>query len=264
MIDGIDIAWWGPRPDAAPTLVLLHEGLGSIGLWRDVPERLAAMTGYGVFAYSRRGYGRSVRYAAPWPLTYLHEEAALLPRVLDEAGIARALLVGHSDGGSIATIAAGSHQDHRIRGLALLAPHFFVEPDGVAAIAATTARYADGDLRARLAKHHDHVDDVFNGWSGVWLDPGFPAVLQLQPEIAHIRVPILIIQGGTDPYGTIAHARLAEAEAYCPVTILEVPEAGHAPHLEAPEPTLAAIAEMATRLFGQHETRVASAAQPAL
>ena len=247
ILDGqrLEASWWGPPPDAAPTLVLLHEGLGSVGLWRDFPARLAAATGAGVFAYSRFGYGRSAPTARPRPLDYLHREARdVLPRVLDAAGIRAAVLVGHSDGGSIAAIAAGSRDDPRLRGLALIAPHFFVEPISVASIAAIRDKYKTGTLRARLARHHAEVDDMFYGWADAWLDAGFPAALELTAELRRIRLPTLIVQGTQDPYGTDAHARRAERDIPGGARIVQL-TAGHSPHLEATEATLAAVAAFA-------------------
>jgi pimeloyl-ACP methyl ester carboxylesterase len=251
----MESAWWGPGPDQAPTLVLLHEGLGSISLWRDVPARLAAAMGCGVLAYSRLGYGRSDGTPLPRPLTYMHEEAReVLPRVLDSAGVRRAVLVGHSDGGSIAAIHAGSCQDRRLAGLALLAPHFFVEEVSVRAIAEAKRRWETTDLRARLARHHRDPDTAFLGWNGAWLDPGFPRVFDLQPEIAHIRIPVLAVQGEADPYGTVEQVRFLEREAYCPVETLLLPGVGHAPHLEAPDRVLPAILDFVARAFSAART----------
>ncbi|MBD0275164.1 MAG: alpha/beta hydrolase [Acetobacteraceae bacterium] len=255
-IDGrrLEAVWWGPAPEAAPTVVLLHEGLGSVSLWRDFPERLAAATGLGVFAYSRFGYGQSDPAPLPWPLDYMHREARdVLPRVLDAAGIRRCVLLGHSDGASIAAINAGSRQDARVRGLVLVAPHFFVEEAGLAAIRASRRAFEEGGLRERLARHHRDPDMAFRGWSDAWLNPGFPSVFDLQPDIAHIRVPVLAIQGEADAYGTMEQVRLLESEAYCPVEILALPGAGHAPHQDAPEAVLAAARDFAGRLFGLHE-----------
>jgi len=125
----------GALPDKAPTLVLLHEGLGCVGLWNDFPEKLSAATGAGVFVYSRAGYGKSSPVTLPRPLSYMHDEARdILPRLLDAIGFQRGLLIGHSDGASIATVYAGSHQDHRVGGLVLIAPHFFTEDPGIASI----------------------------------------------------------------------------------------------------------------------------------
>ncbi len=250
-LDGhrIEAAWWGPRRDVAPTLVLLHEGLGSVGLWRDFPARLAAATGAGVFAYSRFGYGRSAPVALPRPLDYMQREAReVLPRVLDVAGIRQAVLVGHSDGGSIAAIAAGTRDDPRLHGLALIAPHFFVEPISVASIAAIRAEYETGDLRARLARHHADVDGAFRGWADAWLDPGFPGAFDLTPELRRIRIPTLVVQGRQDPYGTDAHAHRAADEIPAGARIVLL-DAGHAPHVEATEATVAAVAAFAHDLF---------------
>ncbi len=247
----MEAAWWGPGPEAAPSILLLHEGLGCVSLWRDWPERLAAATGCGVMAYSRLGYGQSDPVPLPRPLTYMQEEAReVLPRVLDSAGLRRVLLLGHSDGGSIAAIHAGSVQDARVAGLVLLAPHFFVEQVSLDAIAEARRRWETTDLRARLARHHRDPEVAFLGWNGAWLDPGFPRAFDLQPDIAHIRVPVLIVQGEADPYGTVEQVRMAQREAYCPVEALLLPGIGHAPQQEAPEVVLAAVRDFAARLFG--------------
>ncbi|MGA9867725.1 MAG: alpha/beta hydrolase [Acetobacteraceae bacterium] len=236
----LEAAWWGPPPDAAPTLVLLHEGLGSVELWRDFPGRVAAATECGVFAYSRFGYGRSDTVTLPRPLDYMRREAIdVLPHVLDAAGIRSCILVGHSDGGSIAAIHAGHIGDPRVRGLALMAPHFFVEDLCLTSIAAIRCDYRPA-LRDRLARYHDDVDAAFFGWADSWLDPGFPAAFDLSAEVARIGVPTLILQGEDDPYGTVAHARLAERLAPDFVRTILLP-ARHAPHQEAMEATIAEI-----------------------
>jgi pimeloyl-ACP methyl ester carboxylesterase len=257
-LDGklLETAWWGPGPEAAPTLVLLHEGLGSVALWRDFPERLAAASGCGVFAYSRLGYGRSDPVPLPRPLSYMHDEAFFeLGRVLDAAAIRRCVLVGHSDGASIAAIYAGGVRDFRVCGLVLLAPHYFVEDICIAAIARARDAYVRGDLRTRLARHHDHVDVAFHGWNGAWLNPDFRA-WDITEYLAHIRVPVLQLQGTADPYGTAAQPRAAEQAANCPVETVMVP-GGHAPHLAATAQTLSAIADFTHRLFNVHEPETA-------
>lgn len=242
-LDGrrLETGWWGPKPDQAATLVLLHEGLGCVSLWRDVPERLQAATGCGVFAWSRFGYGQSDPAPLPRPVTYMQDEAlAILPRVLDAAGIRRALPIGHSDGGSIAAIHAGATQDPRLIGLITIAAHFFVEDINIAAIERIGADYAQGDLRRRLARYHRDPDNAFHGWNGAWLDPRFRA-FDITGYLAGIRVPILGLQGADDPYGTEAQLAVMDRLARVPVQIRLIHGARHAPHLEAKEVTLDAV-----------------------
>jgi pimeloyl-ACP methyl ester carboxylesterase len=242
----------GPRPADAPTLVLLHEGLGSVSLWGDFPDRLAAATGAGVFVYSRAGYGKSSPAKIPRPVTFMHEEArAVLPRLLDAIDFRRGILVGHSDGASIAAIYAGSVQDHRVRGLVLIAPHFFTEDVGIAEIARAREAYARGDLRGKLARWHADVDNAFRGWNDVWLDPDFRK-WDITDELAYIRVPVLLVQGEDDQYGTVAQIEAAERECYCPVEVKLLPTIRHAPHREAPEATLRAVSEFVARLLHDH------------
>src|SRR5216683_2092471 len=166
----------GPAPDDAPTIVMLHEGLGCAALWGDFPDRLQALTGAGVLVYSRAGYGASTPVTLPRPLDYMHIEALeILPKLLDAIGFRRGLLLGHSDGASIAAIYTGGIQDHRVRGLAMIAPHFIVEDISVSSIAEIKTAYETADLRARLARWHRHVDVAFRGWNEAWLDPAFRA-----------------------------------------------------------------------------------------
>jgi pimeloyl-ACP methyl ester carboxylesterase len=246
----IEAAWHGPRPDEAPTLVLLHEGLGCVALWRDFPQALAERSGCGVLVYSRPGYGNSDPLPLPRAVTYMHEEAAqILPAVLDAAGVDKCILVGHSDGASIAAIYAGSRQDFRVRALVLMAPHFFVEAMNLRTIAEIKREYETGDLRARLARYHTHVDAAFYGWNGPWL--AFDN-WTIEAEVAHIRVPILIVQGADDPYGTVAQIELARDVAYCPVEAVMLDHCGHSPHLDRPEATLDAVTAFVRRVLA-HE-----------
>ncbi len=238
----------GPRPGEAATFVLLHEGLGSVGMWGDFPMRLAGATGLGVFAYSRSGYGGSSPSPLPRRVTFMHEEAGeVLPRVLDAVGLRRGILLGHSDGASIATIYAGSVEDHRIHGLVLLAPHFFTEEFGIAEIVRMREAYHTTDLRDKLARWHHDPDNAFHSWSGPWLDPEFRK-WDLAEELAYIRVPILIIQGEDDQYGTLRQIEVAKEECYCPVEALVLKGIRHVPHREAPEATMAAIVDFTRRL----------------
>ena len=249
-------------PSAPPEIVMLHEGLGSAALWGDFPDKLAAATGVTAFAYSRAGYGASSTVPLPRPLTYMHDEASeTLPRLLDAIGFRRGLLLGHSDGASIAAIYAGSTQDHRVRGLALIAPHFIVEDVGLAAIRDAKTAYETGDLKARLARWHRQVDVTFYGWNGAWLDPGF-RTWDITDALAYIRVPIEIVQGENDQYGTVRQIEIAQQECYCPVEVNLIAGAGHAPHRERPDVTVAAIADFAQRVLRQDEARAASRAGP--
>ena len=242
----------GPRPDAAPTIVMLHEGLGSAALWGDFPERLARRTKAGMFVYSRAGYGRSSPVALPRPLDYMQREATeVLPKLLDAIGFRRGVLVGHSDGASIAAAYAGSIQDHRVRGLALMAPHFFTEDMGIAEIARAKVEFETGSLRAKLARLHADPDNAFYNWNGPWLDPEFRK-WDITDALAHIRVPVLIVQGENDQYGTVRQIETAQQECYCPVEVALLPGTRHAPYREAPDATLAAIAGFANRLLRDH------------
>jgi pimeloyl-ACP methyl ester carboxylesterase len=243
----------GPLPDEAPTLVLLHEGLGCVGMWGDFPDKLAAATGCGVFVYSRAGYGKSSTVVLPRPIGYMHDEAKTsLPRLLDTIGFRRGLLVGHSDGASIAAIYAGSHQDHRVRGLVLMAPHFIVEDISIKSIAQAREAYNAGDLRARLAKYHADVDVAFRGWNDVWLENDFRR-WDISEELAYIRVPILIVQGEDDQYGTVRQIEIAQEECYCPVEVALLPGVKHNPAREAPEITLRAVSDFVGRILRLHE-----------
>jgi pimeloyl-ACP methyl ester carboxylesterase len=242
----------GRPPGKAPTLVLLHEGLGSVGLWSDFPDKLSAATGAGVFAYSRAGYGKSSPVTLPRPLSYMHDEAReTLPRLLDAIGFERGLLVGHSDGASIAAIYAGSRQDHRVGGLVLIAPHFFTEDPGIASIVEAKKAYETGDLRTRLSRWHADVDNAFKGWNGVWLDPEFRQ-WDITEFLAYIRVPMLIVQGEDDQYGTVKQIEIAQQECYCPVEVALLPGARHSPQRDTPEATLNAISEFVARVFDEN------------
>jgi len=254
----------GPEPSGAPCIVMLHEGLGCVGLWGDFPDRLQAATGAGVFAYSRSGYGRSSPARLPRPLDFMEREARqVLPVLLDAIGLRRGLLLGHSDGASIATIYAGSIQDHRVRGLVLMAPHFFTEDTGLAEIARAKAAFEAGELRAKLARWHDDVEATFRGWCDVWLDPGFRK-WDITEDLAYIRVPILIVQGEEDQYGTVRQIEAAREACHCPVEVALFAGVRHAPHREAPEATLARVAAFVSRLLRDHGEGEPAAREPAI
>ena len=238
----------GPPPSETPTIVLLHEGLGSMGLWRDFPEKLARATGLGVFAFSRRGYGGSDKIGLPRPLDYMTREAVdVLPDLLNAIGLKHGILLGHSDGASIAALYLGNVQDPRIRGLILMAPHFFAEPFGLASIAEAKRAFEQDDLRQRLAKYHRDVDGAFWGWNRAWLDPDF-AAWNIEEAIDYIRVPVLAIQGRDDQYGTLAQIEALEQRLYAPLDQVVLANCGHAPFIDKPQETLAAIADFVARL----------------
>ncbi|MGH9133071.1 MAG: alpha/beta fold hydrolase [Ilumatobacteraceae bacterium] len=225
---------------AGPPVVFLHEGLGSLDLWRSFPEDVrTALGGVTTVVYSRHGYGRSAVVTAPRAVPYMHDEAlVVLPALLAELGIERPLLVGHSDGASIAIIHAGS--GHPVAGLVLIAPHVFVEDVGIASIEAARVAYDDGDLRARLLRHHDDVDATFRGWNDIWLAPAFRA-WNIEEYLPAIEAPVLVVQGDADEYGTLAQVDSIERGVTGPFERLVVAGAGHAPHQHAGAEVVEAI-----------------------
>ena len=255
----------GPRPAAAPTIVMLHEGLGSVAAWGSFPDAIAGATGAGVFLYSRAGYGRSSPGKLPRATSFMHEEGCeVLPRVLAAIGFQRGLLLGHSDGASIATIYAGSVQDHRVRGLVLLAPHFFTEEIGLAEIARARKSFETGGLRERLKAWHADVDCAFRSWNEPWLSPDMRK-WDITEALGYIRVPILIVQGDNDQFGTLKQIEAAQRECFCPVETVVFPGIRHVPQREAPDLTIAAVADFINRLLRDHheaERRADSAGLP--
>src|SRR6266850_4398516 len=235
----LEYEWHGPGPEAAPTLVFLHEGLGCVTMWRDFPGRLAEAVGCGTLVFSRAGYGNSDPVPLPRPVTFMHEEAlVVLPQVLDAFAIREAILIGHSDGGSIALIQAGWTRDVRVRGLILEAPHVFVEEVGLESIRSIAAEYRHGNLPKALARYHGKdVDATFWGWNDVWLNPEFRS-WNIEEYLPRIRVPVLLIQGVDDRYGT--QEQVTRIESGCPVQVRTVllPECGHSPHLDQPQRTI--------------------------
>jgi pimeloyl-ACP methyl ester carboxylesterase len=225
-------------PGAAPALVLLHEGLGSVGLWRGFPSRLHELTGRRVIAFSRFGHGRSAAPPEPRTPAFFHYEALeVLPEVLEQLDAPAPVLVGHSDGGSIALIHAAHHP---VSALVLIAPHVFVEEVTVREIARTREQYLDGGLRARMARHHDDPDAAFWGWCDVWLDPAFKT-WNLEAEAARVSVRTLLIQGADDPYGSLEQIERIQARVQGPVERL-VLSGGHSPQLEHEAEVVRAIA----------------------
>lgn len=244
----LEYQWLGPPPDHAPTLVFLHEGLGCVSMWRSFPEQLTRQTGMSGLVYSRAGYGKSDPAPLPRPTHFMHEEAKVLARLLEQLQIQESILVGHSDGASIALIYAGRDDAISVRGLVLEAPHVFTEPSGLESIARIAEVYRTSELRARLARHHGPNTDVaFWGWNNVWLHPEF-RVWNIETVLSAIGVPMLIIQGKEDEYGTWQQVEAIQRRAGGRVDVLAVPECGHAPHREHAELTLGAMTEFIQQL----------------
>jgi pimeloyl-ACP methyl ester carboxylesterase len=229
------------RDPNLPTIVMLHEGLGSVAHWKDFPLRLAEDTGAGVFVYSRYGHGGSDALTGPRAVSYMHHEARIvLPDILRKAGIERPVLLGHSDGASIAILFAGMFPDVPA-GLILEAPHVFIEDIAMSSIAQVGVRYKETDLPQRLARYHANVDSPFWGWNNIWLDPDF-RTWNIESFLDHIRCPVLVLQGDRDEYGTTMQIdaiqrRIPSASAI----ILE--DCKHAPHRGRCEATLSAISQ---------------------
>lgn len=228
-----------PGDSGEAALLLLHEGLGSVGLWRSFPSDLAAATGRRTVAFSRYGHGQSDPPPRPRTPAFMHEEALeVLPEVIDRLGLGEPVLIGHSDGASIALIYAA----HRpAQAVVAMAPHVFVEEVGLREIARARDAFVHGGLRERMARRHRDPDAAFYGWNDVWLDPAF-ADWDIRGLVSSIACPLLVIQGRHDQYGTMAQIDAIEAAARVPVTRVEL-DCRHAPQLERPRETLEAIAE---------------------
>jgi pimeloyl-ACP methyl ester carboxylesterase len=228
-----------PGEPALSPLLFLHEGLGSVRLWREFHRRVAAATGRRAVAYSRLGHGGSDPPLGKRTPRYMHDEAAeVVPAVRAALGLERPVLAGHSDGGSIALLHAASSD---IAGLVVLAPHVFVEEAGLRGIEQARRDYVDGDLQARMARHHRDPDVTFWNWNDGWLDDAFRD-WDIRPELTGITCPVLGVQGTADPYGTVVHVEAVRDRTAGPVT-LQVLDCGHAPHLERPAETDAALTE---------------------
>jgi len=225
---------------AGPSLVFLHEGLGSVAGWRDFPRTLCDRLDAPGLVYSRRGYGRSTPFDGTRGTDYLHREAwNVLPALLDQLGIAAPLLVGHSDGGSIALLYAARHAP---RAIAIMAPHVFVEDVTITGIRAAREAWKHGRLRAPLARMHDDPDGAFFGWNDGWLDPAF-RLWNIEAELPKIRCPVLAIQGVDDQYGTMEQLDRLAAGVHSPCRLLKLEDCGHAPQRDQPKAVTEAIAE---------------------
>jgi pimeloyl-ACP methyl ester carboxylesterase len=236
-----------PAIRGRPTIVMLHEGLGSVSLWKDFPERLARATGGGVLAYSRYGHGKSDGLREKRSVDFMHHEGTVvLPVLLERLGIQRPILLGHSDGASISIIYAAASPECP-RALILEAPHLFVEDLTVQSIEKIGMAYETTGLREKLARHHDHADEMFWGWNNIWVDPAFRA-WNIEDRVDAVRCPLLVIQGNEDEYGTLAQIaaikrRLPGAET------LTLSNCGHSPHRDQPEALLEAISQFMLKVF---------------
>jgi pimeloyl-ACP methyl ester carboxylesterase len=226
---------------AGPELVLLHEGLGSISHWKDFPGRLAALTGCPVTVYSRYGSGNSDLLVEPRPVNYMHDEALYaLPDLLSQLHIENPILIGHSDGASIALIFAGAHDC--VQGLVLLAPHVFVEELSVTSIAEAKQSFETTNLPEKLGRHHRDAARTFWGWNNIWLHPDFRS-WNIEEYLPRITCPILAIQGLDDQYGTMAQVKAIARQSGGPVEILPLADCRHSPQRDQTEAVLASIAD---------------------
>jgi pimeloyl-ACP methyl ester carboxylesterase len=236
-----------PSSGTDATIVMLHEGLGSLGMWKDFPERVAKATGCDVLVYSRYGHGKSERLAEKRSVDFMHHEAkVVLPKIFVQNKIQNPILLGHSDGGSIALIYAGTWPE-RVRGLILEAPHVFVEEFGLRSIAAIRKIYElSSDLREKLSRYHDHAEEMFRGWNDIWLDPQFRE-WNIEEYLGAIACPTLVIQGENDEYGTLAQVEAIQRAVPGAQKVI-LPQCGHSPHRDQPEQTLDAIAKFTATL----------------
>jgi pimeloyl-ACP methyl ester carboxylesterase len=239
----IEYEWVGGSGGEAPVMVFLHEGLGSVAMWRDFPARLCDAAGVRGLVYSRPGYGRSTPRAPQerWAPDFMHRQAReLLPALLAELGVQRPWLLGHSDGGSITLLYAAAFP-HALRGAIVLAPHIMVEEISVTSIQKAREAYLQTDLRQRLARYHDDPDSAFFGWNDIWLAPAFRD-WSIEAEIAAIRCPLLAIQGLGDEYGTLEQVH-GIARRVPQTELLELPHCGHSPHKDQPQAVIEAVTQ---------------------
>ena len=230
-------------------MVFLHEGLGSVSMWREFPKILSDRTNLPSFVYSRQGYGKSDPAPLPRSVDFMHIEGLdVLPKVLDAAEINRAILIGHSDGASIAVINAGGTNDSRIEGIVLLAAHVFNESITVKGIEDAKNAFKLGNLREKLAKHHGkNVDSTFWGWNEIWLAPEFKK-WNIEKYLAKINIPSLVIQGSNDKYGTIAQVTAIQRGIGAKALVEIIPNCGHSPHIEQKDVTLEVITQFINTL----------------
>ncbi len=242
----LEYEWIDAAEPGKPVLVFLHEGLGSIRQWRDFPLRVVKSTGCPALVYARYGYGQSDVLEAPHTTRFMHREALeALPQVLAALGIEAPIMVGHSDGASIALIHAGA--GHAVRGLVLEAPHVFVEEHGLAGIREAKQAFESSDLPQKLCKYHRDAAKTFYGWNDVWLSEAFRA-WNIEDSLPGIRCPVLAIQGEDDQYGTMAQVEAIARQVNGPCQVVKLAGCGHSPHREQPQATLDAVARFVNRI----------------
>jgi pimeloyl-ACP methyl ester carboxylesterase len=246
----LDYEWVGAGSAADPVIVMLHEGLGSVALWRDFPAAVHRATGLRVLVYSRWGYGKSEAIPqGPRPVDYMNGEGReALPELLRQLGVARPILLGHSDGGSIALIQAGSGVAPAPLGVITMAAHVFVETVSTISIAKARVAYEESDLRAKLARFHDDVDGVFYSWNCTWMLPAFIRGFNIEADVARVRCPITAIQGAEDEYGTMKQLESIRERSQGRAEIVVIPDCRHSPHRDQPDATLAAITRHVARV----------------
>jgi pimeloyl-ACP methyl ester carboxylesterase len=237
----LEYRWIGPRPDEAPSIVFLHEGLGCVATWRDFPDRVAAATGCGALVYSRLGYGASDPMRGPRSVRFMHDEGLeVLPAVIERFKLEEVILFGHSDGASIAVVYAGARKGP-IRALVLEAPHVFVEPICIESIQRIAEEYETTRLRERLARYHGgNTDSMFRTWTDVWLRPEF-LQWNIEEYLPAISSPVLVVQGEDDEYGTVKQVDAVLTQVHGPVTSEVLARCGHSPHSDQPDEVLEAV-----------------------
>jgi pimeloyl-ACP methyl ester carboxylesterase len=246
----LETQWARPRRSAGaqpPVLVFLHEGLGSVALWKDFPDRVVEATGCPALVYSRYGYGQSEPLTGPRGVDYMHREALdVLPDLLDKLAIYAPVFIGHSDGASIALIHAGAAK-WPVRGLVAMAPHVFVEDLTIASIAQAKVAFETTDLPSKLGRYHADVNGAFRGWNDIWLEPAFRS-WNIETALSGIACPVLLIQGEDDRYGSMAQIDAIERQVTGPVRTLKLARCGHSPQVDQPERTLQAISAFVEEL----------------
>ncbi|OZI48257.1 alpha/beta fold hydrolase [Bordetella genomosp. 4] len=243
----LEYRWLSPKRQDAPLLIFLHEGLGSVAMWKDWPQRVCDAAACRGLVFSRYGYGQSTPRppAEKWPVTFMHDQArevlpALLKALHIDADRDRPILFGHSDGGSIALLYAAMHP-HAIAGLVVAAPHVFVEDVTIAHIEQARQAYLHTDLPTKLARYHADADSAFWGWNDIWLNPAFRA-WNIQEYLPRIECPLLAIQGQDDEYGTMAQIHSIR-EAAAQTQLLKIPDCRHSPHIDQPDVVIRAVAD---------------------